>query len=211
MAIIPQPEVLFNENLQNNQPRRNWKRILLIGLGVLCLGGVIFVGIRYGNPIKDGLSKLSYQLQLSDLTINKLSNLLNNKFKAEPKIASQGKLTDLINMDAHELFYASLGYDPKTGSVTQLRTSKIKGDFIPLYPRQPQDVSNAAFVYKIEVVSPDREVVQSGWMVTLKKIIQAPHGILNFEVATVYRPNAVVKVYLPTVKGDKLIWTGRML
>lgn len=132
---------------------------------------------------------------------------LDFKFSTTPKVIREGKIDQVVDSVGQDFFFVNLEYDPKNGSVTQRETGKIKGDFAPLYPDQPKDVSQAAFVYKIEVISIEKEILQSGWMVTLKKIIQTTQGTFKFEVATIYRQNAFIKVYLP---GDKLIWTGRM-
>ncbi len=136
---------------------------------------------------------------------------LNLKLSTTPKVIREGKINQIADPAEQDFFFANLEYDPKSGSVIQRDTGRIKADLVPLYPSQPKDVSNAAFVYKIEVISKERELLQSSWGVTLKKIIQTSQGTFNFEVVVIYRPNSVIKVYIPENKGDKLIWTGRMV
>ncbi len=109
-----------------------------------------------------------------------------------------------------QLFYADLEYDQTTHLVTQHRLGKTQGSVI-LLPEPPATTSGQ-LVYKIEVVSSQKELLQSGWVSTPKELLSTPNKTLRFKVIALYRPQAFVNIYFPYEDGvkNKIIWTGRM-
>lgn len=180
MEFVSAPKVFFN-----------WKP-LLIKLGILVLVlSIPVILFFFRDQIRQKISSI---LKSTDVQL-------------KPQIVQQGKVSEIATASDDNLFFASLEYDPNTGLVTQLKTGTFKAESTPLFPNLPQKLSPQEFAYKIEVLSEESEVLQSGWVVTFKKAIQTRKGTFAFGIAVPYRPNTFVKVYLP---GNKLIWTGRI-
>lgn len=170
------------------------KPLVLILLAILVVGSLSLAGYYYR----------------SKLNINQiLSSAKKGKAPTET-IISKGKVSDLIAKDPNALFYADLEYDPKTGVTTQLKTGAMNAgdERFPLSPNLPKDLSSANFVYQIKTLSPDgKSILESGWKITFKKIVETTKGTYRFGVTALYKPGSIIKVYLP---GDKLIWTGKI-
>lgn len=188
-----QPNVFLTPEAQNHKPPKSWKPLIFVALGIFII--VLSLGGYYYR---------------SKLGINKLFALLNTKTKTQPVIAGKGKVADLATKDLASLFYADLEYNPKTGVVTQLKAGLIKSgqEQSPLSANLPKDLASSNFAYKVEVLSPDsKTILESGWKITFKKVIETPKGTYRFGVVTAYKPNSIIKIYLP---GNKLIWTGKV-
>lgn len=165
------------------------KRLLLIIFLFLILSTSILLGtLFFRDQIKQGLYPL------------------NPNFQTAPKIDSQGKLTSLIGSDHPSIFYVYLVYNPQTGTTNQLKTGLSKGDPFPLSPKQPQ-VSPENLDYKIEVLSSEKMVLQSGWRTQLKKFSETKEGEYRLSFGILYKPGLTVRMIWP---GNNIIWTGVM-
>lgn len=131
---------------------------------------------------------------------------LNPSFQTAPKIVSQGKITSLIGSDHPSIFYVYLVYNPQAGTTNQLKIGLSKGDPFPLSSKQPQ-VSSESLDYRIEVLSSEKMVLQSGWKTQLKKFSQTKEGEYRLSFGILYKPGLTVRVIWP---GNKVIWTGVM-
>lgn len=124
----------------------------------------------------------------------------------KPTLIRQATLAE-TNTEGHpELFYAKLEYNPKTSLVTQLAISQTTGDLRPLRPTQPLGLPEE-FVYRIEVISDQNEILQNGWGRAYKELIVTPANTYGLQIYAPYTPNAIIRMYLP---DGKLVWTGRM-
>lgn len=192
MGSYPQPTVLITPEGRKMKPPMDWKpfrKPLLIILAIFIIGGLIFGGIYFGPQLITRFQK----------NFKKAQN--------QPKITSKGTLSNLAIQDKPRLFYVGLEYNPKTGNTTQLKTKIINSEPSPLFPSLPKTITSAQFVFKVELISDKSEIVQSGWVVTFKKAVETPQGTFRFGVAPPYRPNYIIKIYLP---DNKLIWVGRI-
>ena len=133
-------------------------------------------------------------------------SFLNPSFQTAPKIVSQGKITNLVGSEHPSIFYVYLVYNPQTGTTNQLKTGLSEGDPFPLLPKQPQS-SLENLDYKIEVLSSEKLVLQSGWKTQLKKFSQTKEGEYRLGFGILYKPGLIVRVVWP---GNKVIWTGVM-
>ncbi|MEK7521189.1 MAG: hypothetical protein AAB599_00075 [Patescibacteria group bacterium] len=134
---------------------------------------------------------------------DKISGFISPK---KPKITKSGTTVDLIRQTHGNLFRAELEYDSKTGVVVQLQTGLTNGDTPYFLQNSPQSFPGD-LVYRVEIVSNENELLQTGWKVIPQEILISEGDKTRFVITTVYKPKAMVRVYLP---DGKLIWTGIM-
>lgn len=187
------PNVLLTKDAGKIKPSRDWKSLIMIAL-ILTLVIPVFVEENFGpHLIRNSLS--SFFLKFSPQT------------KTVPKIISQGRLQDLAFKDHPANFYADLEYNPSNGSVVQKRSGKENGDPSPFFSNPPKEGKPEKFIFKVEVISESKEVIQAGWSYVYKEIAQTQDGKILLRINVKYRPKSIIKVYLP---NKQLIWTGKM-
>ena len=169
-------------------PLKDKKFLLIIFLFLIFSISIPLVTFFFRDQIKQKL----FPLDLSSSTV--------------PKITSQGKITNLISADHPRIFYVYLVYNPQTGTTSQLKTGLSEGDPFSLSSLQPKP-SPGNLDYKIEVLSSQKMVLQSGWKTQLKKFSQTKEGEYRLGFGILYKPGLVVRVVWP---GNKVIWTGVM-
>lgn len=105
-----------------------------------------------------------------------------------------------------ELFSASIEYNPANGHVTQRSIGKGGGDPPLLFSEKPEPDASR-FIYKIEVISEENAVLQSGWYSVHKQRAETANNTIRLDVVTNYFPGAIVRVFL---SDNQLIWTGKI-
>lgn len=152
-----------------------------------------------------------HKAELSSLVASNIPFISKPKPQAVPKVLRQGTITEIesqINSQSlPNLFYADLEYDPKTGLVQQISTDTIKGETPSLWQESPKSNLEDKFVYEIEIISKNNEILLSGWTFEYKEIIQQTNGNYKFKVTVPYYPDSQVRILLP---NHKVLWTGLM-
>lgn len=200
MRPAPGPEVILTKESRSIKPRENLRHFLIAVAVVLSIGIIFYTLITHGDQIQNSLATLS-----STFRINQLIASVTTIFQAKPKVAREGNAARMLNQDFTAVYIADLEYDPKTGVTRQINTGAIRGDTPRFLSNQPKPAANK-FIYRVEVLSDPKEILSSGWFTEYKDVIQAKDGKLNFRVVVAYRPNSIIKVYLP---DKKLLWTGQ--
>lgn len=106
-----------------------------------------------------------------------------------------------------QFFLADIEYNPQTGTVIQRGTSVGRGDPPPFFSERPPEDPNR-ISYKVEVVTEENIILQSGWYSDYKQKVQTKENTLRFSAVAGYSPGATIKLYYPT--EDKLIWIGKI-
>lgn len=123
----------------------------------------------------------------------------------QPMLVKERSVAESITENHPDLFFVDLSYILKNDFATQLGTGKANGDPPIYFLEHPKPAQNI-FIYKVEVVSDNNELIQQGWkaasMLLAKK--NAKDKLL-FRVTTLYKKNAIIKIY---TMDNKLIWTG---
>ncbi|MEK7616491.1 MAG: hypothetical protein AAB414_00360 [Patescibacteria group bacterium] len=135
------------------------------------------------------------------------SSFLKPKVSIQPKLIRETTIAEVAAKSHPSLFYADLEYDPNTEAVALRETSVGRGDPPSLFPDKPPDDNNR-LSFKVEVVSKENIVLQSGWYSDYKQKVKPKEGLLRFSVVTGYEPGAIVKLYYPN--ESKLIWLGKI-
>lgn len=198
--IFAQPSVFVTSEAQKYKPPKNLKPLLLILLVIIILV-LGLTGFYYRNYLQKNATEIS-----SKLGLNKVLVFLNTNLKAQSTIIGKGKISDLATKDLPSLFYADLEYNLKTGSVTQIQTGETKGEPQGLIKEKPKENLNDKFIYEVEIISKNNEILQTGWGVDYKEIIQQADGKFRFKVTVPYYSNSRVRVLL----NNKSIWIGFM-
>lgn len=183
--------------MSSSGPSKKWK--------IIIVAAIIFSLVLLIVSKNTNCKKLSACFIVTDW--NNISNRLKLLTRQEvtPKVIKKEDLADVVTQGQSPLFYASLEYDPKTGIATQLKTGKINGDAPYLFP-SPAPESALKFLYKVQV-SIEEGVIQNGWISASKENLSTEKGTFRFRVTTIYKKDAIVKVFL---SKDKLVWTGKM-
>ncbi len=200
MHSAPRPDVILTKESRNIKPRENFRHFLIAVAAVLSIIIILFTVITQGDKIQKNLSDLG-----SNLKLDYLAYRIASVFLPQPKGLS-GNAVRMLNQPFTPLYFADLEYDPKTGITRQIKVGTARGDTPRFLQSQPKTGPNK-FIYKVEILSGPKEVLSSGWFTEYKDVIQTKDNKLNFRVVVNYRPNSIIKVYLP---DKKLIWTGQI-
>src|SRR5258708_11821136 len=94
-------------------------------------------------------------------------------------------------------FYADLDINPQNNLVTLLKTGTGNGDF-PDLMKIPPATSSAKLIYKVELLSEQNELLQSGWQYQYKKLILTKKNTYQLRLTSYFRPKAIIKLYVPS-------------
>lgn len=199
MRPAPGPDVVLTKEPGRIKQQENIRHFLVAVAAVLSIGIILFTVITQGDKIQKNLSDLG-----SNLKLDYLAYRIASVFLPKPN-SLYGNAVRMLNQPFTPLYFADLQYDPKTGITRQIKVGTIRGDTPRFLQSQPKTGPNK-FIYKVEVLSGPKEILSSGWFTEYRDVVAAKDGKLNFRVVVAYRPNSIIKVYLP---DKKLLWTGQ--
>lgn len=179
--------------------------------------GALVINSQTSPPQQKPKSKVSLiiiMISLLVLVITMVSGIyaFNNRRKIlsllpwqkTPKVIKSGTVDNLVRQTHPNIFQAELEYNSTTDIVTQITTTKINGDIPHFLENQPRAYPGD-FAYKVEVVSDQNELIQTGWKSIPQEILIKRRDNIYLTITTIYQPKAIVRIYLPS---GKLIWTG---
>lgn len=199
MRAAPGPDVILTKESRNIKPRENIRHFLIAVAAVLSIGIILFTIITQGDKIQKNLSDLG-----SNLKLDYLAYRIASVFIPAPKSLS-GNAVRMLNQPFTPLYFADLEYDPKTALIRQVKVGTLRGDSPRFLSSQPKSAPNK-FIYKVEVLSSPKEILTSGWFTEYRDVVEEKDGKINFRVVVAFKPNSIIKVYLP---NKKLLWTGQ--
>lgn len=113
------------------------------------------------------------------------------KVLTKPKIIKQKSPVEKITEGHGSLFYIDLEYNPKNGAVLPKSVGLTDGETPALSSRPPPNLDQK-FAYKIDLISEDGALLQSGWNSVYKEIVEDARGFYQLKVFVSYKPKTTL-------------------
>lgn len=160
------------------------KKILVIGLILVIASTALALGWYYYS--------LNQPKQIKVLT--------------KPKIIKEKSAVQQLVSGHPQIYYVNLEYSLDTSAITIISKGKMNGS-PPIFLPSPPNQSKEMFIYKVEVISDENEVLHSGWVSEFKSLIEFSPRKYSLVITSTYKPKATIR--LLSVK-DELIWLGKI-
>lgn len=116
------------------------------------------------------------------------------KSSQQPKITIIDKQISEIRQEQHpSLYFVDLEYDPATEKIIKKASVFSNGDMASL--KDQPSISPETFSFGVEVISPSKKTLLSGWESLYKTVIETKEGKYFFRVSIPYTKGEILRIY----------------